>query len=136
MKFSTFVATIAMVAVASSKNVASAYVSPLQYEGYDCSQLQNENARLAGRVSELGGTLDKKASNDNLKMGVGLVVFWPALLFLDGDGPQASEYARMKGEHDAVQQVATRKNCITAMAPPAPAAAPASSTASNSPPTP
>jgi hypothetical protein len=117
MKFSTFVATIAMVAVAgcatSSKNVASAYVSPLQYEGYDCSQLQNENARLAGRVSELGGTLDKKASNDNLKMGVGLVVFWPALLFLDGDGPQASEYARMKGEHDAVQQVATSGLMLT-----------------------
>lgn len=45
-------------------------------------------------------------------MGVGLVLFWPTLFFLEGgDGPQAQEYARLKGERDAIERVSIQKKC-------------------------
>jgi len=45
-------------------------------------------------------------------MGVGLVLFWPALFFLEGgDGPQAAEYSRLRGEVDAMRRAAVHKEC-------------------------
>ncbi len=45
-------------------------------------------------------------------MGVGLVLFWPTLFFLEGgDGPEAAEYARLKGERDAIEKVSIQKKC-------------------------
>jgi len=38
-------------------------------------------------------------------------LFWPALFFLDGDNPQAVEYARLKGERETLEKVAIDKNC-------------------------
>lgn len=43
--------------------------------------------------------------------GVGLILFWPALFFIDGDGPEANEYARLKGEHEALQKASIEKKC-------------------------
>lgn len=82
----------------SSDEIPAAYVSPLTYSNYTCDQIRVEMNRLRSRVSSLGGVLDKKASGDDWQMDVGLVLFWPTLFFLDGDGPEAAEYARIKGE--------------------------------------
>ncbi len=66
---------------------------------------------LSRRVSELGGQVDKTASDDAVQMGIGLVLFWPALFFLDGNTPQATEYGRLKGEFDALEKAAIQKEC-------------------------
>ena len=82
---------LALVACDSNlKKIATAYFSPRQYQGFECNQLQDESTRVQSRVTELAGALDKKASDNSAEMGVGLVLFWPALFFLDGDGPQAT----------------------------------------------
>ena len=39
----------------SSKDLSSSYVSPIQYQAYDCGQLAAESQRIQARVSELGG---------------------------------------------------------------------------------
>jgi hypothetical protein len=45
-------------------------------------------------------------------MGIGLVLFWPALLFLEGgDGPEATEYANLKGEYEALRENSVSKKC-------------------------
>ena len=45
-------------------------------------------------------------------MGVGLILFWPALFFLEGgDGPEAQEYARLKGEREAIERSSIKKKC-------------------------
>lgn len=95
----------------SSKDIASSYVSPVQYQGYDCEQIAAENQRLAARVTQLGGRLDEASANDKAIMGVGLVLFWPALFALGGTKQQEAEYARLKGEHDALQQASVAKKC-------------------------
>jgi hypothetical protein len=100
----------------SSNDIRSAYVSPMTYENYSCQQLVTENARLQQRLSSVAGAVDKKAHGDKVKMGVGLVLFWPTLLFLKGDGAEAQEYARLKGEHEAFDEAYLRKNCSSQVA--------------------
>ena len=95
----------------SSKDIASLYVSPMQYQGYDCDQLSSETQRIQSRVVQLGGRLDTAASNDKALVGVGLVLFWPALFALGGTKQQEADYARLRGEYDAVQQSASLKKC-------------------------
>jgi hypothetical protein len=99
-------------ACATSPNkIAAQYVSPTQYKDYDCDELGAEMSRVSRRVSELQGSLDKEASEDKVAMGVGLVLFWPALFFIDGDSPEGAEYARLKGEFEAMQTMSRQKKC-------------------------
>ena len=49
------------------------------------------------------------------------MLFWPALFFLGGTKQQEAEYARLKGEHEALQQSAIEKKCPALVAPPPPA---------------
>ena len=109
----------------ASKDISSAYVSPMQYQSYDCEQITAEVQRVHGRVTQLGGRLDEAASNDKAIMGVGLILFWPALFALGGTKQQEAEYGRLKGEYDALHQASIQKKCKGAVAN-APATAPAS----------
>ena len=95
----------------SSKQIAAAYVSPIQYQSFDCQQLMAEGDRIRGWVTALGGRLDEAASNDKMLMGAGLLIFWPALFALGGTKEQEAEYARLKGESDAVTQSMIQKKC-------------------------
>jgi hypothetical protein len=42
---------------------------------------------------------------------VGAVVFWPALFALKGDGNNAAELARLKGDVEAVEAESIAKKC-------------------------
>ena len=95
----------------ASKDVPTAYVSPMQFQSYDCTQISMENQRLNVRVSQLGGRLDEAAKNDKAIAGVGAILFWPALFALGGTKAQEAEYARLRGEHEALQQAAIGKKC-------------------------
>ena len=112
-KFLVLAATMALGACASQPDdIATSYVSSLQYKNYDCDQIAMEMARVERRVGELHARLKKKADDDAGQTAVGLVLFWPALFFLEGgDGPEAQEYSRLKGEYDALEQVAVEKKC-------------------------
>jgi hypothetical protein len=100
----------------SSDDVASAYVSPLTYENYACPQLAAEMDRISVRVQQVAGSVDHAATNDKIAMGVGLVLFWPALLMLKGNGPQHEELARLKGEYDAINEQTIHRNCNSSSA--------------------
>lgn len=96
----------------SSNKISATYVSPHQYNNYDCDQIAAETMRLRVRVAELTGRLDSAADNDKVIMGVGLILFWPALFALGGTAQQEAEYARLKGEFDALQSAAIQKKCV------------------------
>ena len=119
----------------ASKDVPTSYVSPLQYQTYDCEQLSAESARIQVRVAELGGRLDEAANNDKGIATIGIIIFWPALFALGGTKQQEAEYGRLRGEYDGLQQAAIQKKCPGAIPPatatatatpvPTPTAAPA-----------
>jgi hypothetical protein len=97
----------------AGKDVASTYVSPIQYSNYDCDQLRQELSRTQGRTSQLTGRLDEAASNDKAILIGGGLLFWPALFALGGTKQQESELSRLKGEYEALQMASTSKKCTT-----------------------
>lgn len=97
----------------SSKNLTSSYVSPLQYQQYDCNQLSQESSNIQARVAEIGGAVDSRATKDKWVTGAGMVLFWPALFFVGGNKMQEAEFSRLKGEYEAVQKMSVQKNCLS-----------------------
>jgi hypothetical protein len=83
----------------------------MQYESYNCTQISEEARRVSARASQLAGTQDEKATKDALAMGVGLIIFWPALFMVGGNDQQAAELSRIRGEMEALEQVSIRKQC-------------------------
>jgi len=103
--------------------IEASYVSPYKYKDYDEEQIIMEMDHVGRRTNELYYSLKKEASNDTAQMAVGLLLFWPALFFLEGgDGPEAAEYARLKGEYEALRTVAVQRKISLDMLPPSPEA--------------
>jgi len=83
----------------------------MMYQGYSCQQMAMEDGRLRGQVAALKGEVDHDATNDKIMTGVGVVLFWPALFFIKGNGEAESQYAELKGQHEAIQQAYMMKGC-------------------------
>ncbi len=96
-----------------AKNVSASYVSPLQYQHYNCNQIGQELLSVNRRVLEVTGQQDKAANKDKVALGVGLVLFWPALFFMIG-GDKKKELGKLKGEYEALQTAAISKECDVA----------------------
>ncbi len=95
------------------RDIQATYVSPTIYSAWSCEQLLEENNRIVRRVDEVTGNQARRANNDTAVMTVGLVLFWPALLFM-ARSDQEGELARLKGEYDAVQSNVVQKRCSVA----------------------
>lgn len=114
MKLAVLAAIVATTtACATSPNkIQTTYVSPLQYGSYDCGQITREMDRVDRRANQLHANLKKEADADKAQMAVGAILFWPALFFLEGgDGPEAAEYAHLKGEREALQTASIEQRC-------------------------
>ena len=107
-------ASLLAACASSPEKISAAYVSPIQYSGYDCDQIRSELLRVSGKVREVAGAQKQKANNDAIAMGVGLVLFWPALFFIAGGNDRKEELSRLKGEYDALEQAAIQRNCPVA----------------------
>ncbi len=108
------VALISITGCATSPDkIQTAYVSPVLYKNYSCDQLASESTRVSHRTNELYSSLKKEADNDTAQMAVGMILFWPALFFLEGgDGPEAAEYAELRGKNRALEDASIQKSCV------------------------
>ena len=105
------VAAMTSACASRSENIAAAYVSPNSYASYSCPALRDEAARVSSRAIQVTGAQDQKATNDAIATGVAVVLFWPALFLVKGEGASAGEVSRLKGEMDAIEQASIRKRC-------------------------
>ena len=108
------VAIIALAAASCAKDanqVGATYVSPVMYETYSCAQLAQEAQRVSARAAQAAGVQDEKSTNDKVAMGVGLIIFWPALLFTKGNDENTAELACLKGQMDAIEQASIQERC-------------------------
>jgi hypothetical protein len=105
--------TFALAGCASkSHQLQAAHVSTTGYKKLECKELHAELQGNINRTNELTGILDKKASDDEAAMAIGMILFWPALFALEGgDKEEAAEYSRLKGEINAMEQVAILNDC-------------------------
>ncbi len=98
-------------------DILPAYVSPLQYEKYDCEQIAMEMERVSRRLNAVHAAVLQRRNKDSKNMAVGMVLFWPSLFFIKGDGPAAVEFARLQGEMEALEKTAISKKCDLSMLP-------------------
>lgn len=112
-KIATSIAIAAIASSCASKavDIEAAYVSPALYQNLTCEQLALEAQNVSGRAIAASGAQDKRAGQDQAAMAVGLVLFWPAMFLAKGDGAQAGEVARLKGEMKAIEQASLSKSC-------------------------
>lgn len=111
-KFLFLTACAALVNGCATKasKVDAAYVSSNEFPYSTCEQLVGEAARVESDVNRLTGKQNKKAKNDKIATGVGLVVFWPALFFLASDD-EKQELAVAKGRYEAINRAYDQKFC-------------------------
>ena len=94
-----------------SADITPAYISPVTYQNFTCQQLQMEAEGVSQRAAVASGQQDKARKNDVVKTTVGVVLFWPVLLFNEGDGAKANEVANLKVQMRAIEQASVQKNC-------------------------
>lgn len=113
-----FISTLLSGCATHPDKMQASYVSPVEYQNYNCDQIALEMRHVSRRATELYGALDKEAGTDNAQMAMGLILFWPALFFLEGgDDARAAEYSRLKGQRDALEKASIQKQCDPAMIP-------------------
>ena len=96
-----------------SSKIQPNYVSPLAYNSYDCEMLEMEYARLSRESNKVNKQQDDVASSDGGAVAVGMLLFWPALFFIDNDDMR-EQVAQLKGEVNAVEEAAILKKCAVA----------------------
>ena len=91
--------------------IQAASLSPLAYKERSCKEIAAEFNRVSAHARELHAVLKERADTDAAQMGIGMLLLWPTLLWLDGDGVDTEEYAKLKGEQVALEEAAAAKQC-------------------------
>jgi len=113
MKYLGLMLIVLTVSCSTNPNkIDAAYVSPLKYRDYDCTQIAMEMDYVGQRTTKLYQRLKSSNSADKWQAGIGLLLFWPSLLLIEGgDGPEAAEYAQLKGEFEALRNNSVKRRC-------------------------
>ncbi|MCU0969144.1 MAG: hypothetical protein MUF03_10055 [Rubrivivax sp.] len=92
-------------------DVRPAPASPAEFATWDCTRLDDEADRVQQRAADVAYSVDERVGNNIVALGVGLTIFWPALLAMRPAGPEAEELARLKGRFEMLRVVAQVKQC-------------------------
>jgi len=98
-----------------SADVLPAATDPAQFAALDCDKLYDEVDRVRQRAAQLAYAVDERSGNNIVALGVGVAVFWPALLAMRPSGPDAESLARLRGQDEALLKAQALRGC-----PPAP----------------
>jgi hypothetical protein len=78
---------------------------------WDCERLFDESDRVQQRAADLAYAVDARVGNNMIALGLGVTVFWPALMAMRPDGLDALELAELKGRHEALVQAMAQRAC-------------------------
>jgi hypothetical protein len=104
-------ATLAGACATRSADVKPEPMSPGHFAGWRCEMLADEVDRVQRRAADVAYAVDAHAGNNIIALSVGVTVFWPALLAMRPDGPDAAELARLKGRFEALRAAAVMRGC-------------------------
>lgn len=94
--------------------------NPADFIPWACNRIHDEMDVVQQRAVELSWIVDERAGQHVVALGIGLAVFWPALLAMRPDGAEAEALGHLKGRFEALQAAAREKGCA-----PPPASMPA-----------
>lgn len=89
-------------------------VDATEFATWDCLRIDDETDRVQQRAADVAYAVDERVAQNILALGVGVAVFWPALLALRPDGLEAAELAQLKGRFEALRAAARQRGCAPA----------------------
>ena len=96
-----------------SADVRPRAANPGSYAGWGCDRVHDEIDRVQQRAADVAYAVDSRAGNNMIALGLGVTVFWPALLAMRTDGIEAEQLAELKGRYEALRQVVQQRPCAT-----------------------
>ncbi|EHR70556.1 hypothetical protein BurJ1DRAFT_1691 [Burkholderiales bacterium JOSHI_001] len=94
-----------------SQDIRPVRSSPESFIYWDCERLFDESDRVQQRAADLAYAVDVRVGNNMIALGLGVTVFWPALMAMRPDGLDAIELAELKGRHDALALAMVQRAC-------------------------
>ena len=94
-----------------SADVLPRTVNPEAYAKWPCERLADEIEGVQQRAAELAYSVDSRVGNNMIALGLGVTVFWPALLAMRPAGPDAEELAELKGRFEAMRYARQARAC-------------------------
>ncbi|NRF70134.1 hypothetical protein HLB44_24305 [Aquincola sp. S2] len=88
---------------------------PAAYTSWNCDRLFGEIDSVQQRAADVAYAVDARVGHNMIALGLGVTVFWPALLAMRPDGMEAVELAELKGRFEAMQVAAARRRCDTTL---------------------
>ena len=92
-------------------DVVPAAANAADFAAWDCVRIADEQDTVQQRAADLAYAVDERVGHNILALGVGLAVFWPAILAMRPEGPEAQGLARLKGRFEALQTAARLQAC-------------------------
>lgn len=111
-RLSLVAATLAASGCASTADDVTASSVPMtRYQAFQCQQLASEFDKVSAEAASLSAQIDRNAVTERIKMGVGVVLFWPALMLMDGETEHHRRLASLKGERLTLANSMKARNC-------------------------
>lgn len=76
-----------------------------------CNQLESEIGRIYYEIQNKSGQTSKGDNKDMVLAGVGLLVFWPALFFMDLSNADKTELGALQSRHNHLNSIYINKDC-------------------------
>ncbi|MFN0182241.1 MAG: hypothetical protein ACKVQR_00340 [Aquabacterium sp.] len=94
-----------------STEVRPVRADPAHFAAWPCERLHDEIDLVQERAIDVAYAVDARSGNNMIALGLGVTVFWPALLAVRPEGLEARELAALKGRDEALRAVVERKGC-------------------------
>lgn len=94
-----------------SQDVSPIAADRAEFGAWNCERLQDELDTVQQRAADMAYAVDERAGNNVVALGIGVAIFWPALLAMRPVGLEAEELARLKGRYEALREVERQRAC-------------------------
>jgi hypothetical protein len=81
------------------------------FAALSCDALYDEADRVRLRAARVAYAVDERFGTNIVALGMGVTVFWPALLAMRPPGADAVELAQLKGRDDALRAATAARAC-------------------------
>jgi hypothetical protein len=85
--------------------------NPADFAGWDCDRIDDEVDAVQLHAADLAYAVDEHIGNNIVALGIGVAVFWPALLAMRPEGLEAKDLAQLKGRYEALKAASRNQGC-------------------------
>ena len=105
------VTSLLMGCATRSADIKPLSASPADFAGWSCTRIDDELDIVQQRAADVAYSVDERAGNNIMALGLGVTVFWPAMLAMRPAGLEAADLARLKGRDEALRAAAAMQGC-------------------------